>query len=159
LTRRWLNLCAIPEGIVEMVIRPLRRRVAWLVGMTLAICCSGCGPDGPQRFHVSGHVTFGGKPVPAGTIIFEPDDSKKNEGPQGMAPITDGRFDTAREGKATVGGPHRVTILGCDGVNVSEVSPQGRPLFEPYLTTADLPKKQSQVDFDVPAKGISSAAR
>ncbi len=135
------------------------RHLALVAAILIGALCAGCAPGGPERFHVAGRVTFGGQPVPAGTIIFEPDDSKKNDGPQGMAPITNGQFDTARGGKATVGGPHRVTILGCDGVNVSEVSPQGRPLFEPHLTTADLPKKQSQVDFAVPVKGALPVAR
>ena len=76
-----------------------------------------------------------------------------------MAPIVHGAFDTARGGRGTVGGPHRVTILGCDGVHVTEVSPQGQPLFEPYITSTDLPKQRTQVEFEVPAKGAGATAR
>lgn len=44
----------------------------------------GCGSnDAPDRFHISGKVTFAGEPVPAGQIIFEPDASQQNSGPQG----------------------------------------------------------------------------
>ena len=110
----------------------------------------GCGTDGPPRFDVAGQVTFRGQPVPAGTIIFEPDSTKGNDGPQGMAPIENGTYSTAKGGRGTVGGPHHVTILGCDGVNLSETSPQGKPLFAPHVTTADLPKERSTFDFVVP---------
>jgi hypothetical protein len=113
---------------------------------------AGCSQSGPQRYRVQGKVTFAGKPVPAGTIVFEPDATQGNDGPQGIAPIEKGIFDTAfKGGRPTVGGLHHVTILGCDGTNISEVSPQGKNLFEPYFTTADLPRKAGNVDFDVPA--------
>jgi len=115
----------------------------------------GCGSDGPQRYRLQGLVTYEGKPVPAGTIIFEPDASQKNDGPQGLATIHDGVFDSSRGGKGTVGGPHRITILGCDGASISETSPQGKPLFEPSLTTAELPKKNGKLDFDIPSSKTS----
>ena len=122
----------------------------------------GCTQSGPQRFRLQGKITFAGKPVPAGTIVFEPDDTKGNQGPQGIAPIEKGVFDTTfKGGQGIVGGPHRVLIMGCDGANVSEVSPQGKNLFDPYFTTADLPRKTGNVDFDVPASagGASSGRR
>jgi hypothetical protein len=122
-----------------------------LLPAIISLVMLGCGTDGPQRYRLQGTITYDGKPVPAGTIIFEPDASQKNDGPQGLATIHDGVFDSARGGKGTVGGPHRVTILGCDGTSISETSPQGKPLFEPYITTADLPKKNGKLDFDVPS--------
>jgi hypothetical protein len=120
-----------------------------------ALCLSivtiaGCGNDGPERFQLAGRVTFRGQPVPAGTIIFEPDISKGNDGPQGVATITDGSFDTALGGRGTIGGPHHITILGCDGVNVTETSPQGKPLFAPHVTSADVPKRRAELNFAVP---------
>lgn len=121
-----------------------------IIGLA-AIAIAGCSSDGPTRYRLQGAVTYDGKPVPAGTIIFEPDSSQKNDGPQGLATIHNGIFDTAKGGKGTVGGPHRITILGCDGANISETSPQGKPLFEPFITTADLPRKNGKYDFDVPA--------
>jgi hypothetical protein len=122
-----------------------------LLPAIISLVMLGCGTDGPQRYRLQGTITYDGKPVPAGTIIFEPDSSQNNDGPQGLATIHDGVFDSARGGKGTVGGPHRVTILGCDGTSISETSPQGKPLFEPYITTADLPKKNGKLDFDVPS--------
>ncbi len=124
----------------------------YLIIAIVSLAMLGCGSDGPQRYRLQGMITYDGKPVPAGTIIFEPDASQKNDGPQGLATIHDGVFDSARTGgKGTVGGPHRVTILGCDGTSISETSPQGKPLFDPYITNADLPKKNGKVDFDVPS--------
>lgn len=120
----------------------------WMGSLALCMLALGCGDD--DRFDVSGKVTFRGQPVPAGTIIFEPDASKGNDGPQGMAPIQNGQFDTARGGRATVGGPHVIQILGCDGVNITETSPQGKPLFPPHVTSAEIPKKRATLNFDVP---------
>lgn len=128
----------------------MRRRLNLALAAALLVLLAACGSDGPARFDVAGQVTFRGKPVPAGTIIFEPDATKGNDGPQGMATIENGRFNSAQGGRGTVGGPHHVTILGCDGVNVSETSPQGKPLFPPHVTSADLPKQRATLDFAVP---------
>lgn len=135
-----------------------RQRDALLL-WALTAACAGCGTGGPDRFDVSGRVTFGGKAVPTGTIIFEPDAARGNDGPQGFAPIQDGVFNTARGGRGMVGGPHKVTVLGCDGVHVSETSPQGKPLFEPYTTRTELPRKSVQVDYDVPANPTGKSPR
>jgi len=132
-----------------------RRTAVRSLALACAVLAAGCTGGDLARYDVSGRVTYRGQPVPAGTIIFEPDDSKGNEGPQGIAPIVQGRYDTSQGGKGTVGGPHRVTILGCDGVTISETSPQGKTLFEPYSTTAELPRAKGTVDFDVPAGGGS----
>jgi len=126
--------------------------------LSLALAASflvGCGIDGPPRYRVQGLVTYDGKPVPAGTIIFEPDSSQKNDGPQGRATIHGGNFDTSRGGIAIVGGPHRITILGCDGTSISETSPQGKPLFDPYTMIVDLPKKDGKQDFEVPSSKVA----
>src|SRR5882672_2162752 len=96
--------------------RGIFRRFVAVLSLATVGAVAGCGTDGPPRFHVKGQVTFAGKTVPAGTIVFEPDLSQGNDGPQGMATIQAGFFDTNRGGRPTVGGPHRVTILGCDGV-------------------------------------------
>jgi hypothetical protein len=114
----------------------------------------GCGSsDGPGQFNVSGRVTFDGKAVPAGTISFEPDASKGATGPGAVAQIKDGRYATER-GKSPTSGPHVVRIIGYDGVpskiGTMEV-PEGKALFPPYETRADLPKAASQHDFQVPA--------
>ena len=115
-------------------------------------CVVGCGGgDGPRRFDVSGKVTHRGQPVAEGMIIFEPDSSKGNSGPQGFAAIKDGQYNTSRRGQGVVGGPHLVRISGFDGVSVSEDSPNGSPLFPTFSLDLDLPKESTIQDFDVPA--------
>jgi hypothetical protein len=134
----------------------------WVRGSLLGLLAAlvlGCGSGGSEQFHVSGRVTFGGQAVPAGTVIFEPDAVKGNNGPQAFARIRDGTFDTARDGRGTLGGPHKVTILGCDGVHISETSPQGKPLFEPFTTTADLPRAAAKLDLEVPTSPARKTSR
>ena len=74
----------------------------------------GCGPaDEFQHVGVSGKVTFGGKPMPSGTITFVPLAS----GPAAYGTITDGQYGIARrEGP----GP------GSYRVEISRIQPTGR---------------------------------
>lgn len=120
--------------------------VAVLLTLTL-----GCGKGADvQRFPVSGRVTFDGKPVPAGRIQFEPDATQGNRGPAGYAVIRDGQYDTSDQGKGSIGGPHRVVIVGFDGKrDLSAELPHGRRLFPNYRTAVDLPHEKTNLDFDV----------
>jgi hypothetical protein len=95
-------------------------------------------------------VTFDGKPVPAGQIVFEPDAGSDNSGAQGFAEIRDGKYDT-RGGTGVIGGPHRVRIAGFDRFSEDENDPP-KPLFPEYVITEDLPKETTTKDFDVPAQ-------
>jgi len=118
----------------------------------------GCGGDaGPTRYDLSGSVTFDGKPIPAGNIIFEPDSSKDNSGPQGVAEIRDGKYDTSTTGKAPVGGPHIVRISGFDRFSEDETNP-AQPLFGEYEMKADLPLESGTMDFEVPADAPKAPA-
>ena len=118
--------------------------------MLLAASVSiGCGAtDGPTRYKVTGQISYDGSPIPAGKIVFEPDDDRGNQGPAGYATIEDGTYATDT-GKGVVGGPHDVRISGMDGVSIGE-SHQGTPLFSEFRTTVDLPKESTTHDFDVP---------
>jgi hypothetical protein len=121
---------------------------------------TGCGSDEPPLYHLSGTVTFDGKPIPQGQIYFEPDGSKGNSGAAGFAVIEDGKFDTSAEGgKGHVSGPMTVRIEGQDPAatvvqdpNVTSGEEIVKPLFPPYETTADLPKEDSTQEFAVPAE-------
>ena len=65
---------------------------ALAVGLVVAV---GCGPrDTRIRNRVSGGVTYGGEPVASGEILLIPDGEKGNSGPEGLAIIKNGRFDT-----------------------------------------------------------------
>ncbi len=118
---------------------------------------AGCG-SGERIYRLSGSVTFKGKPIPAGYIVFEPDSSKGNSGPAGRCEIAEGKFDTGKaDGRGTVGGAHLVRIVGLSGnpnanADGSKEVSLPLPLFPPYETTAELPMEDSTQDFDVPKK-------
>ncbi len=128
-----------------------RRSTAAAACAAVLVLVLGCGGgDGPPRFHVSGTINLDGKPAPAGTILFDPDTSKGNEGPQGDALIRNGRYDTSQGGRGMVGGPHRVRISIFDGVGTNDDAPYGRPLRLGYETTRDLAAESTTEDFEVP---------
>ncbi len=129
------------------------KRKSTIIALTLASVLLGarCGSGGPAQHHVSGQVTFHGEPVPAGVIRFLPDTAQGNQGPAGYAPIEGGRYNTARSGRGTVGGPHAVVISGYDGQpDPSGESAHGAPLFADHHTTADLPTTTTTLDFHLP---------
>src|SRR5262249_5206369 len=123
-----------------------------VVGLAWGLLALGCGgrSDGPPRYRVSGAITFDGKPVPAGLVVISPDLSKKNDGPQGVAEIRNGRFDT-RWGKGVVGGPRRITVGGSE-------TPDGKPLCR-YEFAADLPRQDSTRDIEVPRSAAVKAGK
>ena len=117
--------------------------------VAILVISAGCGKSGPPVYHVAGTVTFKGELVPAGTVLFQPDESQGCTGPAGIARIKDGKYDTAGEGgKGVVGGPHLVRITGLDGKPV-EMAPEGVPLFPEFTTKVDLPAEDSSHDFAV----------
>jgi hypothetical protein len=113
---------------------------------------AGCGHgNGPQRYNLSGAVTYAGQPVPAGIIVFEPDDAAGNQGPGTVAEFSGGRYYTPR-GRGTVGGPHVVRIIGYTAQpEGGDDSTGARPLFEEYKTQVDLPQSNASHDFHIPA--------
>ncbi len=139
-------------NVVRRRSHPLGRGLGHRIGLLwLAATFLGCGGSGGvERYDVSGTVTYQGKPVPAGMILFEPDTSRGNKGPGGSGKIEHGYYVTHL---GAVGGPHRVRILGYDGVAVDTVDEghksEGSPLFSDYSTTVDLPQANSTQNFDV----------
>ena len=124
---------------------------AWLVGsiLLLAITLPGCGKPGPKRYHLAGNITWGGQPVPAGIVYFDPDLAAGHDGPQGFAPIKNGNFDTRLEGLGQGGGKYVLRLYAYDGMTGPEL-PMGKPLFPLYTTAVDLPTEDGTRDFDVP---------
>jgi hypothetical protein len=121
----------------------------WRATALAALLIAGCSShDAPNRFQLSGAVTLDGQPIPYGEVVFTPDGSKQNSGPQGIAPIRDGKFDTAgKEGKGVAGGPTIVRVNGMSG-------PGGNTLCE-YEMRIDLPRANGTRDLAVPKEGAS----
>jgi len=125
------------------------RATTTVLAISLTTLLAGCG--GERTYNISGTVTFQGKPVPAGQIVFEPDAGAGNNGAPAFAKIKDGHYDTSSEGRGTIGGPHLVRILGLDGIPRGELL-NGLRLFRDYNTKVDLPKKNGEQNFEVPAE-------
>ncbi|EAQ80619.1 hypothetical protein [Blastopirellula marina] len=120
-----------------------------LLAVALALSMSGCGKvEGPPRYRVSGHVTFQGKPVPGGSIIFTPDTQKGNAGPQGTARIINGSYDTTEAGRGTVGGPHQVHVIATDSSLAEDAELVG-PLAE-HTFDIEFPQEATVQNLEIP---------
>lgn len=127
------------------------------------LCCllsQSCGSGGGSEklYHVSGTVTFAGKPVPYGSVLFVADAEEGNTGPQGVATIEDGKFDTAKAGRGVVGGAYTVIIKG-RSTQSSQEDDEGAgnpPLFSDFQMTALFPEENSIQKFEVPEKRTRS---
>ncbi len=130
----------------------LRNLLFFSAVIVLLIPVGGCGgSSGPQRYDLSGSVTYNGKPVPAGHLTFAPDKANGNSGPGASANIEKGRYQTM-PGQGPVCGPHVVTISGFDGVPKG-MNMMGTRLFEQTRIDVDLPKQNGTLDFEVPSGG------
>jgi hypothetical protein len=114
-----------------------------------------CSEKPSNRFDVWGTVTFKGQPVPAGLIAINPDLSKGNDGPQGMAEIRDGRYDTRL---LDTGAPSGAVVLLIDGFD-SAPTPDApsKPLFVGYKLSLDLPKEPTEKNIEVPDSAAAKA--
>lgn len=132
--------------------RSVSRRGRWnwvWVFLVLAGCTQ--NSPGPDRFELTGTVTYQGQLVPSGEISFVPDNEQGNTGPQAIANISNGKYTLSRS-HGVVGGPHLVTITGFTSAPSSEVipPPDFKPLFRPWNTRQDFPRGDSQCDFVIP---------
>jgi hypothetical protein len=124
------------------------------------LALAGCtGKETANVIHVRGTVTFDRRPLPLGLIVFEPDPSKGNRGPQGHADIKDGHFDTRLSQKGAVVGPQLVRITGGDGVNPEPFTPFGHLLFDEYTVRIDLSKDRTTLQLDIPGRGSKDKAK
>lgn len=113
---------------------------------------AGCGTTETDQAAVQGTVTYQGKPVPAGTIVFEPDVARGNQGPSGFATIKDGQYSTRDSGKGIRPGSVTLWISGFDGVNsANSDSGMGKPLFSTYKTSGKVTDSPTPLDVEVPA--------
>lgn len=115
-----------------------------LVGVLLVVL--GCGGGDGQRLRLSGTANYDGQPIPFGEVLFTPDGAKQNSGPQGIAHIRDGKYDTAtNDGKGFAGGPTVLRVTGFTG-------PGGKLICE-YEYRAELPRQDGTFNIEVPKQG------
>lgn len=138
-----------------------RLTIASLVLPAALVVCLGCGGGEGERYRVSGAITLDGVPIPNGMITFEPDFQKGNTGPQGIALIRDGRFDTSTQGgRGIVGGPHRVRIEGYRSEAVPpELADPSAPttvevLISNFETEVDFPQENTTHDFTITSDAL-----
>lgn len=125
-----------------------RRGFAVALVSSLTLALHGCGGK-PERVRVSGQVTFEGKPVQYGNIVFEPDQTKGNRGPQGYAKIdAQGNYDTAIAGAGPSPGAQVVTLEAYPDLD-SPAAKKNRILLQ-YRTNVDLSGETNTQNFAVP---------
>lgn len=104
---------------------------------------------GVMRYRLSGVVTFDGVPVPRGTITFT--SKRDGEHYSGYAGITDGKFDTQRDGKGHVGGSHAIAVIGFEeSVAKHDEQASPAPLFEPIEWEEPLQKADAVLKIALP---------
>jgi hypothetical protein len=130
----------------------IARRAILAVLLGLLAVPAGCGTTDADQAAVQGTVTYQGKAVPAGLIVFEPDVAAGNQGPSGFATIKDGRYSTRDSGKGVRPGSVTLWISGFDGVNAADSdSGMGKPLFSTYKTSGQVTVSMAPLDVEVPA--------
>jgi hypothetical protein len=123
----------------------MRTKLMGVLGSLMLICC-GCPDSQAKIYHVSGQITFDGRPVPKGRIDFDGQGGAKN----GSADIVNGKFDTRNPGSSGItGGKYSLRVIGFDGKTGNEL-PYGNPLFLEYTTTKEFSPTDSEFSVDVP---------
>jgi len=117
-------------------------------GLLLAMVVS-CGKAGVPRYELSGTVTYQGKPVPAGSIRFEPVGTTLNNSTIGDADIKDGKYSTLLD-RGIIGGRQRVFVYGFNGIPEPGSGPEGAAIFGSHIVEIDLPDEASKLDIQVP---------
>ncbi|MGN6136482.1 MAG: carboxypeptidase-like regulatory domain-containing protein [Aureliella sp.] len=114
--------------------RVAARRARWVClgawAALFALACPGCGSgDGLNRKAISGIVTVDGRPVPNGSVGFEP---LVSGGVGSGAVITDGKYAIGKD-DGLPPGKYRVRITGDEGENfgVSEGKMPGDEIMPP----------------------------
>ncbi len=126
--------------------RATTTRLTARAGLVLALfLVVGCGSD-EKLSQVSGTVTYDGKPVPAGTIFFDPVAGGAKS--QGFATIKNGEFDTAQGGRGLGAGKFQVRVLGFDGKEAND-APLGRSLFPEHTQSHEQTGANATLDIKV----------
>ena len=107
--------------------------------LTIAVAAIGCGRHGPELAPVNGKVTYQGKPLPFGAIVFLPESGRTSTGdiqPDGtFQMVTSGRGDGAAVGK------NKVRIACFTSQDPSKKGPGGASLAGIALGDPLIPQK------------------
>jgi hypothetical protein len=129
---------------------PFPRR-AWergtLLFLLLLAIFTGCGPQRPATAPVSGRVTFNGKPIATGQIVFYPDNGRT-----AMSPIdAEGRYrlTTFKPGDGALLGHHRVTI---EAVRVTNAGNMPKTIEEEMQGHGFAGNTEAKVEWIVPER-------
>jgi hypothetical protein len=128
------------------------RASGYPLAMTLMVAVAMAAPACRRvdHWHLSGSVTYDGKPVSDGLVTMSPLDARKGGG---FAKIVNGIYDTRSSGRPHTGGPHRVTITAYRGLkNSDNLDSDVLLLFPPYSVESELPNRADRMNFDVPAQ-------
>jgi hypothetical protein len=119
--------------------------------VTIFICLPflyGCGTN--SLHPLSGTATYNGKPIPYGSIMFEPDNEKGTFGSGGIADIVNGQYKTRKNGGIGMGVYH-VTIYGFDStLNTNNSMDADVSMFRPYATNIEISLETKTWNFNVP---------
>ncbi|MDR0336009.1 MAG: hypothetical protein LBI18_02865 [Planctomycetaceae bacterium] len=107
----------------------------------------GCNPAGLPTYPISGTVLYNNEFVPGGQIVFTPDSSKGNFGPQCIVSIVDGNYNSAPAG--TIGGAMIVEISGVHDYKETDEGRLGKTFFSSHEERFEIPRKPFQKDFNV----------
>lgn len=129
-----------------------RRAVVCSAGLAMLALVAGCGggggaEGGRPRASASGKVSFDGKPVPAGFVVFTHTES----GSTSECPITEGEYES-ESGKGPIVGDNTVAVTALDKVD-------GNPLFGGSKPTSVKVEAGGYTgDFNIAAADVSPAA-
>jgi hypothetical protein len=118
----------------------------WIVAAAL-LALAGCGE---KYVAVSGTVNYGGHPLAAGYVTFEPEPGSGTTGPGATAPVTDGRFEIPAAEKLTPG--KYVVRVGPPLLGSGMDAKVAATTFTPWVTKAELGPGTGPLTFDVPKK-------
>jgi hypothetical protein len=136
--------------MLKTMISPSSR---WFCALAVVFFISGgCGGDGLDRQRIQGTVTFEGKPVEVGAVLFEPTQSVGTLAPTAYLRVQDGKFDTGDEGP--IPGKYKVIVGGYD-LAQKQVDSDGvthtAQLFNDYTFEVEVPPPGNTLHIEVPA--------
>jgi hypothetical protein len=125
--------------------------------LAAVVVLAGCGKSGPKTAVVRGTVTYKGKPVPNGSVLFVPDGGPTATGeigPDGSYTLT-----TFKKGDGAVLGPHKVIISATQDMGdrlPEDRSPMPPPIvpekYSSYGTTdlkVEVKDEENVINFDL----------